>query len=211
MITIGYDINRIKREFYEIQTNEILIEETRDGGKAELLVSFPSNNNVFYLRLLRETEPWLQYITNAKCADGIIIEIDDTMKDKARMFIFELKSTLPLDTWSKVLKQFRASILRGISVCSTIGISDVYEIRLFTACTDTTSIDDDKQLNQRLMRLKGGSIIDKRMVTGGKLNDLLQWREPSIQPFPDSIKFSHDIIKLSHVNGVNVGSYTVKE
>ena len=92
MIAIGVDFERINAQFYQPNpSNVMMIEETRQDGKAKLTVTLPEIKDRKYYKLTQEHTHWLLYAKNAKCTDGIIIGIDTN--NKAEIYIIELKSS----------------------------------------------------------------------------------------------------------------------
>lgn len=207
MINIGVDFQRIKTEYYEEKSSNIIaIEETNEKGKAKLTVTFPNQHSVTYYKLCNETSSWLNFAINNHCADGIIIGIDSNVK--ARIYIFELKSKITAAKWSTVLKQYRGSILRALSFCHTIGIREIEEVRFYTSFIDRTQIDKEKFVNEEQKKIKGG-IISRKQMLGRRLTDIEQWDTSRVKPFPNSQFFTHKTITLTKSGGINTGSYTI--
>jgi len=206
MINIGIDFNRINKNYYEKKSNIIIIDEMNEKGKAELTVTFPNITTVAYYKLCQETSSWLNFANNSSCADGIIIGIESNKK--AKIYIIELKSKMSAAKWSKVLNQFRGSILRAIAFCNTIGIQEIEEVSLYTSFIDRTIIDREKFVNEKRKTIKGG-IIKQKLMSGSRLTDIDQWDNQTIRPFPKSQFFEHKTINLMKVNNINKGSFII--
>ncbi|MFD1780692.1 hypothetical protein ACFSFW_18665 [Fredinandcohnia salidurans] len=207
MVTIGIDFNRVLENFYKKENHKIIINETQDSGKAELEVIFPNLPNISYYKLEEEKTQWLKFINNQKCADGVVLQINESQNRHAIIYIFELKSTLSSSTWSKVLKQYRGALLRAISFCNVVGISDIREVYLYTSFTDSSKLDSEKKAIESQQNVKG--LIAKKRFVGLKSEEILKWGNTNIKLFPNGGYFPHQKITLRHVNGVNTGSFIV--
>jgi hypothetical protein len=206
MIAIGFDFDRVDEKFIRKENHQILINEAQDSGEAALTVTFPNTPDLTYYKLCEEHTAWLHYAVNKKCADGIIIQINQ-LTYEANIYVFELKSSLSYTTWSKVLKQFRGALLRAISLCNTVGIKDIKEVFLYTSFTDSSILDSEMEAIKKQQSIQG--FAARKQFVGVKNKEIIEWGKDTIKLFPDSQDFSHKKILLTNQLGINIGSYVI--
>lgn len=84
--------------------------------------------------------------------------------------IIELKSKVTASKWSEVLGQFRGATLRALAFCSTIGITNVTNIRFCISCVDRSRIDEEKVVHEQQKKIQG--IVSKKLMLGRRLTDI---------------------------------------
>lgn len=208
MISIGVNTKRVISSYYEKKDCYFSIIETAKDGKANLALTFENINQYELYKLEQEKTPWLMFAENKRCADGVVLAIDLTNK-KAKIYLIELKSKMNSNKWNDVLGQFRGSILRSLSFCSTIGIDEIEDIYLHTAFTDRTELDSEKETIEMRKKIENHQPAAHKLMTGVAVGGIDQWGSNNVKPFKEGQSFSHSYIQLSHKNGLNEGSYTI--
>ncbi|MFD1886353.1 hypothetical protein [Paenibacillus wenxiniae] len=205
MIQIGFDLERIKKEYYNIlDTPFLTLEENDPAGKARVQVEFSNATNKQFIQVLGENHhDFLKYITNPKCADGIILSSDILDRTKASLHIIELKSAITTSIWSKVQQQFRGAILRGIAFASSLGIAQIQHISLHTCYVEDHLLQAAVQAQTTQQHIKG--IAARKPLTGVNIPEAQQWNMPTISIFrTQTLMLTHTrhklIINEQHVN-----------
>ncbi len=205
MIQIGFDLDRINKEYYKILDAPFLtLEENDPAGKASVQVEFSNATNKQFIQVLGENHhDFLKYITNPKCADGIILASDTLDRTKASLHIIELKSAITTQIWSKVQHQFRGAILRGIAFASSLGIAQIQHISLHTCYVADTSLQAAIQAQTTQQHIKG--MVARKPLTGVNITEAEQWNMPTISIFrAQPLMLTHTkhnlVINEQHVN-----------
>lgn len=210
MYQLGYDLNRIREEFYiGFNNHQIKVTEQSEEGKATLDVFFSSKKYDYYFKLENEQSQWLTYGVNQQCADGIILCIfDHEGQTMADLFIFELKSKLSGSKWNEVLGQYRGSILRAVSFSGTLGVQGISSVKLYCCAIDKVSIDDEYAHVQAQKRLHGP--VKRKQKTGAIYSNIEKWGLKAFSPFNIGTPCSHEFVQLTkHQDGTNIGKIIV--
>ncbi|MBD2845054.1 hypothetical protein IDH44_07615 [Paenibacillus sp. IB182496] len=210
MIRIGFDLARIKEEYYcklELDDLTFILTEDDDEGRAELKMRFQTSENCEFIRLLGETDhSLLKYLNNTGCADGIIVESDLSDRSRCNIYIVELKRTVNDQKWTgKVRKQYRGATLRVLSFLSTLGITQVSKIEYITGYV-YSSMDQHIDAVKSKRKVAQTSLIGKKTFLGIKDEEVLEWEQDEIRLFQGN--FKHRKVQLV-LNDQDVGTGAV--
>jgi len=195
MNKIGYDLRRVKQEYYSvIEGLSLFIEETSKDGEAQLRVVFESDEDKTFIRLLQENSGWLNYAVNKRCADGIVIEIDSKSHSRCNLYIMELKRSVDSEKWTSDIKsQFRGATLRAMAFLSSLGITQVVNQEYFTGFVHS-KMDDSVAALKAKQKVNTSSPIAKKGFLGVKDEEILEWEQGKIKVFGG--EFAHHKVPL---------------
>lgn len=180
-------IEFIKKDCIQMSNSEIILEETKESGKAKLKINV--KNPCIAFKCLDDNK--LPYISWLKCADDIVFEERD---GTWILHIIEFKSKVTAKRWQHIKEQFKGAILNSLSIAGYLGINfDMNDIKLYTGFKE----------NAIPNQLLANPIMLKRQV--GKSccqNDCFDWNKGKVTlNILDTKSYLHERIELEIDSG----------
>ncbi|WP_139491722.1 hypothetical protein [Brevibacillus dissolubilis] len=105
----------------------LILKEVNEEGRAE--VHFCTDHNELYSFRLEGNNKF-PYLTNQKCADGIILEL---RQEQWFLHVIEFKKTMKKDIWNKTKVQYEGAVLRMHAIMGILGIEKLDGIYFYSA------------------------------------------------------------------------------
>lgn len=179
-------IKYLKKDHVQFSDTMLIIEETKEDGKAKLDISLTHPSVAFK----KVDENKLPYISHLKCADNIIFEYN---KEKWELHIFEFKKTVKLKNWISIKEQFKGAILNALSLAGFLGITfDLENVKLYTGFRKC----------KIEKALKTNPVLIKKLVGAPKEDIACDWDNGQANlKILDKSVFVHKKIQLNEENG----------
>lgn len=155
-----------------IDTDKFIIEEKSEKGKGKCIF-----NNTLHTLLINtpETTPKIWALKNQKCGESAFIHFNE--QKQATLFLVEMKSTLTLKDFRKILRQFEGVYLCSLAILSLLKIHEFHEIKALVAFNDDTPFCENEYSHE--------NYAEHHVIVGSAQPTYLEmWNDKAMIPLP---------------------------